>query len=684
MAKRQDEQGSQTTKSKRKISFFLRLSLGILVAIASLALYIKQRPTIEDELEAINARYAIPDEENAALIYAQLLFDPNLTPKKVDLSKQPSGAEIEQQSKAVSGIRSRFEQRNVYDGPLHTKPWHRAKDPKLAQWIDGLEHSLNIIAQGAEIKHCFLPAPPNRDTTYSYSHLIPDLLSAYNRILQSSAYLDWGEGCHARLILKAQLQIAIGRHLQAPPFSGFLSGIQCEKEGLSLLNQTLIHMNLRDYPISLESLCSDLDDLKNTWDTIHTAITHLESTYAKLDRREQFASALRRLDIEDLVDLLSYGDHHDAGSPKSYLYRAYHDLLSHRRRHRLLIEMRRFKDKTGDWPHTLDPILGSLSQETLQEIAETTPFIHFMPDRSFVMCLYGTTDDSKTLSTNQEDCVLVVYDRSPPSQRDLDLILDQVHCIFDSATRSGELGRDTPIYYLSQLLPLSAPILLLQLQHPNLNHRLTALEVLRKLSGPNYRGDDPNTTFLPELIDAFRQEQSRNMKHQYINIFEYYDELSSQESTLILSTMIETLINANDPEIHLYAAKSLLRTNPLDALEVLLKNHSWFENDIHFGEGGNSRLLPLMGRIACSSDQGEGVEEMYMMESMLEYEGYGMDPAVDPNTLKNLRQWWQENQDIWINQDINDTDRLNTLQKRYREKYQDPNKTSYYDSYYGY
>jgi hypothetical protein len=62
-------------------------------------------------------------------------------------------------------------------------------------------------------------------------------------------------------------------------------------------------------------------------------------------------------------------------------------LLADRRGLRLLIKLRRFKDRTGRWPESLDSIASSLPPQALLDPISGYPFVYRLSEHGFL--LYG-------------------------------------------------------------------------------------------------------------------------------------------------------------------------------------------------------------------------------------------------------------------------------------------------------
>ena len=74
----QPQDKRKTVKRRRRFTL-LAVAISFLAAVVALIWHRTGLPSIEERLAAIEAARAIPDSENAATIYDDLLRDPNAT-----------------------------------------------------------------------------------------------------------------------------------------------------------------------------------------------------------------------------------------------------------------------------------------------------------------------------------------------------------------------------------------------------------------------------------------------------------------------------------------------------------------------------------------------------------------------------------------------------------------------------
>jgi len=88
--------------------------------------------TFDEELAALEAKYAVPDEENAALIYYELFKTMNGDPNEPEffLRSRPSSID---------------------------EPWLSKNHPEMADWLKGHQNKITILLQAAKKDKCHFP-----------------------------------------------------------------------------------------------------------------------------------------------------------------------------------------------------------------------------------------------------------------------------------------------------------------------------------------------------------------------------------------------------------------------------------------------------------------------------------------------------------------------------------------------
>ncbi len=210
--------------------------------------------TFDKELAAIKAKYAIPDEENAAIIYNQLLEDYN-----------------------KAAFEPNFTDPNLED-LIRNEPWLSKDYPEANQWIDRHENTIITLTAASQMEKCRFPINAN----FINDRDMMDRVGAIRKwaiLLISAANNDIAEGRTNQGIEKYTAAIQMGKHqCQQSALIDMLVGIGIEnlcveplnrlvvtgditEEQLMVIENTLIGMELdwsSDLPrfVEYEKLCN--------------------------------------------------------------------------------------------------------------------------------------------------------------------------------------------------------------------------------------------------------------------------------------------------------------------------------------------------------------------------------------------------------------------------------------------
>lgn len=196
--------------------------------------------TLDDELAGLEARYAIPPEQNAATIYNRLLQD--FDPREMRLAfLRPQVRKT-----ALSG------------------PWLSRDNPQLTQWLHSHKNVINTLLQARSIKTCRFPSNielvlTDKSQVYRYSSL-----KSWAVLLLLSANNDAAESRLDRALSKYACAIQMAKHLyQQKRIIDFLIGFGIEGLTLPPLNSFVIEGQPSKNQLQL--LSETLKNLKNNW-----------------------------------------------------------------------------------------------------------------------------------------------------------------------------------------------------------------------------------------------------------------------------------------------------------------------------------------------------------------------------------------------------------------------------------
>lgn len=332
------------------------------VLVPALALAVKALlPTRQERLAAIDAKRAVADEDNAALIYAELFRGERVPPSDMEtalvriekaLLNPVSFQEFQTTSRKLAAL-------EVPEGLLDPNDeerallgsWTSSEFPELRQWLDTHRDRTDRLMEAAAKPSCYFPLLPGSNQVGLVD--VPTGAFGQNaRLLRRAANNDMGEDRIADGLAKYRAIVSMGRHFQAQPARyPVLTGISCEAMGLHHLIVFAVTGPVMEGDLDLPNANSN--DLKNQWESIRHDISRVRNVLAgKLKDPRPLKFRL----YEWYVKLR----HHDEGWNEDRVSELYHRVLCERRAYSIVVELRRFKNRTGHWPEQLDEIAPAL------------------------------------------------------------------------------------------------------------------------------------------------------------------------------------------------------------------------------------------------------------------------------------------------------------------------------------
>ena len=249
------------TKRKQPLKAYNRITLGFWILLLGL-LCIRffwpdtetwRRYTFDDELAALEAERAIPDEENAATIYEPLLVRINPDVEKPD-----------------------FFNENGCEFSASTRPWKGIEHPEFADWLDGYTDVLENLVLICQVEQCrfAIQADLFADSPERYAKL-----KFCARLLLSAANRDIGEGRIETGVKKYLCVIKITNHnYQQPKIMDFFVGSGIEGLALKPIYKFIVENNATDK--ILEPITETIDT-KNNWSEDWPTILDVEKLEIK-------------------------------------------------------------------------------------------------------------------------------------------------------------------------------------------------------------------------------------------------------------------------------------------------------------------------------------------------------------------------------------------------------------------
>ncbi len=220
------------------------LSAGVVVIALIIWVFLPEddegwRPyTFVKELAELEAKYAIPDEENAALIYDELFetFDIDSNQPEFFIKSKPSSKD---------------------------EPWLSKDHPKTAEWLKGHQKTIDTLIEISGMEKCRFPIPVGPASLAQYMKRLPKI-RRITFLLVSAANNDIAEGRIDAALEKYLCVIQMANHLyQQPVMISFLVGFAIEHVVLERINRFVIEGQPSGKQLRL--IANSIKGPKNNW-----------------------------------------------------------------------------------------------------------------------------------------------------------------------------------------------------------------------------------------------------------------------------------------------------------------------------------------------------------------------------------------------------------------------------------
>jgi len=210
--------------------------------------------TFDEEMATLEAKYAIPDEENAAFAYDEIFETVEID------SNQP---EFFIKSKPSS----------------KDEPWLSKDHPETAEWLKGHQKTIGTLIEISGMEKCKFPIPVGPASLAQYMKRLPKM-RRIALLLVSVANNDIAEGRIDAALEKYLCIIQMANHLyQQPVMISFLVGFAIEHMALERLNRFVIEGQPSGKQLRL--IANSIKGPKNNWGPDWQKILDFEKLYAK-------------------------------------------------------------------------------------------------------------------------------------------------------------------------------------------------------------------------------------------------------------------------------------------------------------------------------------------------------------------------------------------------------------------
>jgi hypothetical protein len=323
--------------------------------------------TVDEQLAAIEAARAIPDEENAVIIYNQLLenyHESSLVPDFMD---------------------------DDLDYLTRSEPWSSNDYPELAEWLKDRQDIISTLLEASKKEKCRFPITIDvQQMPFRMQQLRSMRKSSI--LLIRAAYNDIAENRIDAFIQKYHCLIQMANHLyQQPVTLDFLFGTIVDSTALDAMRALLVEGNLTEE--HFRTIEAALPDTKDNWNEISSKIIEFETLYLRknIGFLDRLKSGWRGRRFEDYIERM-----------QDYYQRH----LANRRSNRIFIALRRYRNKNGHWPQTLEAIKPLVPAVNFIDPINGGSFVYKLTEENFTLYSKGKNnidEDGKLSSDSGAD-----------------------------------------------------------------------------------------------------------------------------------------------------------------------------------------------------------------------------------------------------------------------------------------
>jgi hypothetical protein len=340
----------RAAKGARRLWFIgIIILLGSTAGILGIAGVGWDRRSADERLAEIEAARAIPDAENAALIYSGLLQDPNAASLSDRVAESPF-------------YRS-------FDRARH-EPWPSKDHPELAAWVKEHQYIIDRLLQAAQFEQCRFPISIDLGDLSEMDRASP--MRQWGFLLSITANNDLAEGRTAAALAKWQCLLRMGGHLRQQPnpidylLADAISRLALESMAHFVVSRGATESNLQEIEaLPLPTAEDWAEDLKEI----------------RLVEKLRYRKVIDRIGVWDRLKDPDgfYCLYHEINSGSDETQReigSYRRCISIARGVQILIALRRCRNATGRWPASLDEIGSSLPEEILTDPLNKGAFVY--------------------------------------------------------------------------------------------------------------------------------------------------------------------------------------------------------------------------------------------------------------------------------------------------------------------
>jgi len=244
--------------------------------------------TFDDEIAELQAKYAIPDEENAAKIYLELLeTHPEIEPlpeKDTESEEIIEKFTTELMEKGTAKLTDKIsdslsDYKKSLEYITENRPWTSEEYPEAAEWLDRQQDIIDTLIQASKIENCRFSIPfDSISLGKSMERLSP--IRQWSFLLIRAANNDIADGRIDQALEKnfAVLQMAKHQH-QQPMLVDLLVAMAFESVSRDQLKKRIMQRRLTDKQLLV--IKETLKKVKHHWNTDFLKRLECEKLFVK-------------------------------------------------------------------------------------------------------------------------------------------------------------------------------------------------------------------------------------------------------------------------------------------------------------------------------------------------------------------------------------------------------------------
>ena len=245
--------------------------------------------TFDEELAALEAARSIPDSENAAIIYNELLLDDKKyqePPEDEIIAELKEKGEISVSLDDVNEWLANRSYSTFYpefwneelDDLTRYEPWESQEYPQVAVWLKERKYIIEKLLKASKFEKCRFPIAADPWSLSQSTRLAP--MRRWAMLLIRAANNDLGDGRVNQAIEKNLAILQMAKHqYQQPTIIDVLVGIAIEAFATKQFNKFVVTGNAKEEHLSVVEKA--LAGIKHDWSSDLPKILDIEKLYSK-------------------------------------------------------------------------------------------------------------------------------------------------------------------------------------------------------------------------------------------------------------------------------------------------------------------------------------------------------------------------------------------------------------------